>query len=461
MKRTLLLLLFVLPLVAGDFRLGQAAVKITPPAGAPMAGYYHNRAASGVHDDLFAKTLVLEKDGEKAALVACDIIGMPRGVAEEARRLAEKETGIPGARIMISGTHAHTGPVLYEEGSRYNLEGDMLRIAREYIAALPAKIAESIKLADSRLQPAKAAAGVGHEESISFNRRFFMKDGTVGWNPGKLNPNIVRPAGPIDPDVGVVRFEAADGGPLATYVNFALHLDTVGGVEISADYPYTVSKLLGRLNGADMLTMFTIGAAGNLNHINVKTAARQNGHGEAERIGGVLAGEVLKTYTRLEDIAAASVRSRSEIVRLPLAGHEPSDVEWARGVAPKFGKPDAAPFLDLVKAFRVLDVEARKGNPIDAEVQVIALGDKVAWVGLPGEIFTELGMAIKRASPFPYTMVTELANGSIGYVPNRESYPQGAYEAISARCAAGSGEMLVDTALRLLRGLKAAGAATN
>jgi hypothetical protein len=207
--------------------------------------------------------------------------------------------------------------------------------------------------------------------------------------------------------------------------------------------------------------MFTIGAAGNLNHINVKTAVRQNGHGEAERIGGVLAGEVLKTYTRLEDIAAASVRSRSEIVRLPLAGHEPSDVEWARGVAPKFGKPGAAPFLDLVKAFRVLDVEARKGKPIEAEVQVIALGDQVAWVGLPGEIFTELGMAIKRASPFRYTMVAELANGSIGYVPNRESYPQGAYEAISARCGAGSGEMLVDTALRLLKQLRAAGAATN
>ncbi len=115
-----------------------------------------------------------------------------------------------------------------------------------------------------------------------------------------------------------------------------------------------------------------------------------------------------------------------------------------------FGKEDAAPFMDLVRAFKIVGVAERAGRPIEAEVQVIALGDRLVWIGLPGEIFTELGMMIKLASPFQYTIVVELANGSIGYVPDRKAYVQGAYEPVSALCAAGAGEMLVEAATRLL-----------
>jgi hypothetical protein len=159
---------------------------------------------------------------------------------------------------------------------------------------------------------------------------------------------------------------------------------------------------------------------------------------------------VLKTYKKLEPVDASPIQARSRIVELPLDEISRSDVEWARKVAATFGTDDAAPFLDLVKAFKVLDVSERDGAPLETEVQAITLGDRVAWVGLSGEIFTELGLAIKLASPFQYTIVVELANGSVGYVPNRKAYPEGAYEVISARCGPGSGELLVDTATRIL-----------
>jgi len=447
------LLLAGTPLWAADLRLGTAAVKITPPPGMPMAGYYYSRAAEGVHDDLQAKALVLEKDGAKAALVACDLASLSRPIVEEARKLIEQATGIPGARVMLSATHCHTGPVLLGRSSRDDQQSATREIARQYVAGLPAKIAESVKLAGANLKPTSVSTAVGREESLSFNRRFFMKDGTVGWNPGKLNPNILRPAGPIDPDVAVAYFETPDARPLATYVNFAMHLDTVGGLRFSADYPFTLAALLAKVKGPDMLTLFTIGAAGNVNHIDVKTRAPQKGHEEAARIGTVLAGEVLKTCTRLKPVDATALRVRTEIVRLPLPEIKPGELEKAREVAPKYGKPNAAPFLDFVQAFKALDVTAREGKPLQAEVQVIALGDQLAWVALPGEIFVELGMAIKQASPFPCTIVAELANGSVGYVPNRKAYPEGAYEVVSARCAAGSGEMLVDAALRMLKEL--------
>ena len=102
-------------------------------------------------------------------------------------------------------------------------------------------------------------------------------------------------------------------------------------------------------------------------------------------------------------------------------------------------------------AFKALDTFARQGQPLEVEVQVIAPGPDLAWVGLPGEVFVELGLAIKAASPFRHTILVELANGSIGYIPTRRAYDEGNYEPVSARVAAGSGERLVETALRLLR----------
>src|SRR5439155_26124104 len=107
---------------------------------------------------------------------------------------------------------------------------------------------------------------IGQETGLSFNRRFHMKDGSVGWNPGKLNPNILRPAGPIDPDVGVLAFESAAKKPLATYVNFAMLLDTVGGTEISADYQFTLGKFLTDARSPGMLALFALRGCGPSKH---------------------------------------------------------------------------------------------------------------------------------------------------------------------------------------------------
>jgi hypothetical protein len=200
-------LLFVLPCWAGDLHVGRAAVKITPPAGIPMAGYYSIRLAEGVHDDLYAKAVVFEKDGVKAAMVACDLVGIDHSIVEAARKAIESSTGVRGVDVMISATHSHTGPLLNRRFLTA-VQGAPLKLAQQYIAALPSKIAESVKLAEANLAPAGVRAGVGHEESLSFNRRFLMKDGTVRFNPGKMNPANVQPVGPVDPDVAVVYFES-------------------------------------------------------------------------------------------------------------------------------------------------------------------------------------------------------------------------------------------------------------
>ncbi|MCY3023539.1 MAG: hypothetical protein NTW87_31550, partial [Planctomycetota bacterium] len=167
----------------GETLAGAGAVKITPPPGTPMAGYYHERPATGVHDELYAKAIVLESDGVTAALVSLDLLSTTRWVVEEARQQIERACGIPGAHVMISATHAHTGPVLSGRDERDWFFGSDNKLAREFTDGLPAKIAEAVKQAHAARQSVTVLAGEGREDSIAFNRRYRMKDGTVGWNP--------------------------------------------------------------------------------------------------------------------------------------------------------------------------------------------------------------------------------------------------------------------------------------
>lgn len=443
--------LAVSPALAGELRLGRAAVPITPPVGMPMGGYFELRLSTGTHDDLYAKALVLQKDGAKAALVACDLESIPGRTVAAARQLIEKTTGLRGEQVMISATHTHAGP----EMSGLLLgwaEGRTAEIVRQYHESLAGKIAEAVRLAERNLVPARVWAAIGREDSVSFNRRFLMKDGTVRFNPGKLNPDIVRALGPIDPAVPVVYFDSPDAKPLATYVNFALHLDTVGGTEFSADYPHTLSKLLAGVKGTEMLAVFTIGAAGNINHFDVTNPSPQQGHAEAARIGTVLGAEVLRTFWKLRDVSAGPVQVRRETVNLPVQELAPGEIERARQLLGRVREkgPAAAPFLQIVHAFKALNLAEYQGKHIRAEVQVMSLGDQIAWVALPGEVFVELGMTLKNASPFPYTIVVELAHDMIDYVPNRKAFAEGAYEVVNTRCKPGCGEMLVEAATRLL-----------
>lgn len=451
-----LALALALPAPAAGLTAGAARVDITPPVGTPMAGYYSARGAEGTHDPLLANALVLEKDGTRVALVGLDLITTTAGVVADARKLVEAQTGIPGRNVMISATHSHTGPVLTGRGPRDDAFGGTNALAAGYTKQLPGKIAEAVKRADAGRTPAKVSHAVGREDGLAFNRRYHMADGTVGWNPGKKNPKIVRPAGPTDPAVPVVVVEPADAKdptPIAVYVNFAMHLDTVGGQYFSADYAYTLSKCLAAAKGEGLVTVFTIGCAGDINHVNVESPAPQKGHGEAARIGTRLAAAALRAWDTLTPAADGPLRVSSETVELALPDVSAADVSAAQAVADRVrsGAKPAPKFLDQVQAFKALDVSARLGKPLAVEVQVISLGDDLAWVSLPGEIFTQLGLDIKAGSPFRTTITAELANGAVGYVPNRVAYPQGNYEVVSARCAEGSGEKLVDAALRQLR----------
>ncbi len=451
---TTILCLFQTQIHAADMRVGVAATDITPPMGIPLAGYYHERGADGVLDPLYAKALVIESGGERAALVVLDLISIRRGITDQARATIEKDTGIKASGVMISATHAHTGPVLGDPEDSAAESAGKAQLVAEYAQALPAKIAEAVRSANARLQPAQISVAKGRCEDLSFNRRYFMRDGTVGWNPGKQNPNIVMPAGPSDPEVELLYMEqpgaAGPAQSIATYVNFAMHPDTCGGSKISADWPGALSRVLGRYHGTNHLTLVANGTCGNLNHIDISWRWPQSTAIEQDRIATILGASVFEAYKHLTPLVDGTLRAKSEIVELQLPEITPVQVEEAKQTLAATKDDRGGNFMKLVRAHRTLDVAAREGQPLRVEVQALALGNDVAWVGLPGEIFVELGLAIKKHSPFPHTFVMELANESVGYVPDRRSYAEGNYEPESARCAAGSGERLVEAAAKLL-----------
>src|SRR5262245_55339130 len=115
-------------------------------------------------------------------MVVLDLISTPRGLVEETRREIERRTHLRGAYVMISATHTHSGPLIDRNNS---FGGGSVKV-RDYLSGLPAKIAEAVQQAEARLAPARVSAAYGREDSIAFNRRYHMTDGTVGWNPGKL-----------------------------------------------------------------------------------------------------------------------------------------------------------------------------------------------------------------------------------------------------------------------------------
>ncbi len=453
----------------GGFKAGASKIKMTPPLGSIIGDSYGIRVSEGVHDDLYIKTLVFEHDGEKVAFITLDVISLPHLLVMKSRQLIFQQTGIVVNNIILNATHAHAGPQM--NPLFWDVVGGSAKLkSQEYTHKLPELIAASVKSAVSKIQPVSVSVGSVQENTISFNRRYLMKDGTFKTNPGKSNPNIVRPAGPTDPALSIVYFESLDKKPVAILVNFALHVAIVGGNRFSSDFPGVMSELIGKVKGDELVTIFTNGTSGNINHVDVANPDQLSGFDESRRIGTVLAGRVLSALPSLRSIQIKSLKAKIQAVNLPVfQSVEQSEAMWAKDMISKFGKSGGPAFSDVVSAWRMLDLvkyqgglESRHkstttvpltkdGTALETEVSVIAFGNQMALVGFPGDAFVELGLGIKLNSPFPFTIVSEQSgNGTISYMPNKKAFPEGQYEVNSVRYSSGGGEALVDAAIETL-----------
>lgn len=425
-------------------RAGAATSVLTPPLGTEMIGFFQIRLAEDVHDELHAKAFVFESAETQIALVVCDLIALEMRDVAAIRRRASDLTGIPPGSIMISCTHSHFVPAT---ASIFNTTRD-----DEYTAWAVRRIADAVKLAQNRLAPAKVAHASGMCPEETHNRRYRMKDGSVRMNPGYLNPEIVSPAGPVDPEVGVLAIEGAAGGIIGAVGNYSLHY--VGGpygTTISADYFGAFGEALQRMAGGGFVAAMTNGCCGDINNIDPMRPAPDYPHPfyQMQRVGDVVASRAFGAWRQAREynwepkLGAASQT-------MTFHRRHPSDEEIAAHQKLLDAGPDPEN-RDWVYAMEAMEV-AKLPPEEEIEIQALAIGE-LGIVGLPGEIFVEYGLAIKRQSPFARTFVVELANGTVGYCPTDRALAEGGYETWLARsaCAAeGTERAMVEAAVAAL-----------
>lgn len=454
---------------------GVATVDITPGENYPMSGYYHERLSTGIKDPLLAKALVFQQGDRAAAILACDLIAISSDLTAAVRKEAQARTGIPGDHIMLSGTHTHTGPDYGKElfavaTGRPIPQGTKPR--EPYVPRLIEALVSAIAQAKEAARPVTLSSGTATQTTpVSFNRRFLMKDGKVRTWMNLKHPDVVHAAGPIDPDIGIVQFQDAEQKtPTAVLSSFALHLDTVGGTEYSADYPFYIDRAIKESLGGGIVSIFGTGCCGNINHVDPAASERN----KTDFIGTSLGKTICAAIPQLTAVEAPKLQVRRTVVRAPLQKSTPEQLAASKQLIREIQNGKKAEFFEHVDAYKRLVLEnlrgkvdqdetmsligwglcsalASSGETLPLDVQVITLGRDVAIVSLPGEVFVELGLAIKNASPFKTTLVIELSNNveSI-YIPTRFAYVGGGYEVANSTLEPGGGELLAEAAIRML-----------
>src|SRR5260370_36554284 len=203
--------------IAEEFlRVGVAEADITPPQGFLVAGYYHERRATGTIDPLKARAMVVRTEHVQAAIVTCDLTDIAADLTCEVRRRASARTGIPAEHVILTATHSHTAPDYTKDLYDYlGTSGEAVgndRNNRPYAAKLVGGIVDAIANAHAAAEPAVLEAGTARQETpVSFNRRFLIRDGSVRTWMSLDNPDVLRAAGPIDPDMGLMLVRSASG----------------------------------------------------------------------------------------------------------------------------------------------------------------------------------------------------------------------------------------------------------
>ena len=430
---------------------GFARVDITPPLGSPLAGYFTIRYAEGILDPLELNAVAFS-DGERTAvIISCDLIYVIDPTATEIREQIAKAAGIPAECIFLHGLHQHTS---IRVGNKPGIiHADTMRDP-SYLSILYRKFCDVTRMAMDDMRP--STLGVAAKETpvpLSFIRRYRMKDGSTRTNPGVLNPDVVGPIGEADNTVRLIRVHR-EGAKDIAIVNFCTHPDVIGGNRISADWPGFVRRLTEE-EMPDVWCILVNGPQGDTNHVAVGNPAHAGKKTPEERyaysryMGKVISDTALSVWDQTVPVSGEKVYGEVQYCFIPTntAGIERFDecVELKR-------KLDAGEIKlemgDKAEVNRIAQI--RKESLFQRiPVSVLCVGE-IGFVGYGGEPFTQYGVASREAAPEMFIVACCLVNGGQGYLPTREAFEEGGYEAKNSRFTPGLADTVQGEAAEML-----------
>ncbi len=423
-----------------SIKFGIARRNINPQVPIGLAGYFNIRMWEKIADDLEVRVLALEQDGAAAFLIQYDLVTVSYDLYH-AVMAAFKDAGLDRINknnLIMTATHSHTAPeVRVSRGASHP----------DYIPAVVKATVEAIKEALAGMAEGEFAGGITSDARFIFNRRYWMKDGTVVTNPGKLNPDIRTSEGDIDPEIPLLAIRQ-NGKIKVLLANIVNHTDTIGGNDVSGDWAgFTVRTLQAEL-GAGSIVFPLIGCAGNINHFDVSTDMPQTQYSEAERIGKGYAESISKALPSLKPFAA-TLKTMAKTIQVSPRQLTPQEIAEAQAVMDKY--PDLevvgvsgadltsedlakkTPFALKYFAYNLLNMQANT-EPLSYHLTGINLGD-VVIASLPSEPFVEIGLALRKEIFHDrLAFVVSHSNGSGnekcggGYIPNPWNYGRGGYE---------------------------------
>ncbi len=416
------------------FKAGFAERDITPEIGSEAPGGYGKAYHKTLHDPCKVRAAVFDDGKNRVALVGLDALGIHRSTVLAARKAIATKTGIPEGSILLAASHSHSsGPIIgvmpgeFDNASKLvqKLAYDQSTAADpKYLEKVEKAIVEVVCRADESRIPARAGVGKGAERTVAFNRRFKMRDGRTVTHPGQGNPDIVEPAGPADPEVGVIGAWDDKKHLLGCVVNFACHATTSPG-GISANYICYLEKVIQGYYGKDAVVVFLNGASGDITQVDNQSPYKNpDGERWAQIVGGKVGAEALKVLLTMEPGVLVPVEARTKLLqikrRVPSPGRVKECLELVQKEPAKVGQTE----WTFAKEIVLLDAKLQKEPVVDVEVQAVQVGPAV-FLTTPAEYFCRYGLDQKAKSGFPFTFPVSLANGCVGYVPTEDAFGEG------------------------------------
>ncbi len=425
---------------AKELRAGAATSNITPFLGGDVVGGFHPYPAQHIHDELHARCLVIDNGERRVAFVVLDLLGADRLLFDDARRRVTAATGIPGECVMMSTTHTHSATSAL--GRQRGLPQTELD---EYQTFVSRRIADGVQRAINNLEPAQIGWAAGREPREVFNRRWFMKPGTVPVNPFgettdrvKMNPpraskDLLEPSGPTDPEVWLIAARSPDGRPIGLVANYSLHyVGGVRGADISADYFALFAESMTRSLGAQrqrppFVAMMGNGTSGNINNIDFsKPGESRKPYEKMAEVADNVAAAALEAYRGIKWQDWVPLAGRLEPLSVAVRRPTSEQLDRARDILRRRVNPELKASLEEVYADRTVKM-SQWPERIDLPLQVVRVGG-IAVAGIPNEVFVEIGLEYKERSPIRPCFIMSMANGYYGYLPTPEHHRLGGYE---------------------------------